>query len=169
MVANLDRLNWVLLSYRIPRTPSTARIAVWRKLQRLGVAQIGDGVVALPEDARTREQLEWIAEQIEEAHGAATVWRAQMTSATEEHRLITAMAQARTEEYQAIIAEATAARGTEMGSGSRVLAKLRRDLRQVRRRDYFPPVEAGQARLAVEDLAGGITYPESMPAGTGPR
>ncbi len=55
--------NWVLLSYRIPRTPSTVRITVWRKLQRLGVAQIGDGVVTLPEDARTREQLEWIAER----------------------------------------------------------------------------------------------------------
>ncbi len=50
--------NWVLLRHRIPRTPSTVWITVWRKLQRLWVAQIGDGVVALPEDARTREQLE---------------------------------------------------------------------------------------------------------------
>ena len=45
--------QWVLLSYRIPREPSTPPIAVWRKLKRLGVGQIGDGVVALPADART--------------------------------------------------------------------------------------------------------------------
>ncbi|MEV4644831.1 hypothetical protein [Saccharopolyspora sp. NPDC049357] len=37
--------EWVLLSYRMPREPSTPRIAVWRKLKRLGVAQLADGVV----------------------------------------------------------------------------------------------------------------------------
>jgi membrane AbrB-like protein len=51
--------EWVLLSYRMPREPSTPRIAVWRKLKRLGIAQLSDGLVALPADARTREQLEW--------------------------------------------------------------------------------------------------------------
>lgn len=40
---------------------------MWRKLKRLGVAQISDGLVALPADARTREQLEWIAEEVTEA------------------------------------------------------------------------------------------------------
>ena len=33
---------WVLLSYRVPREPSTPRIAVWRRLRQLGVAQLGD-------------------------------------------------------------------------------------------------------------------------------
>lgn len=46
--------TWVLLSYRLPREPSTPRITIWRKLKRLGVAQISDGLVALPADARTR-------------------------------------------------------------------------------------------------------------------
>ena len=40
--------NWVLLSYRMPREPSTPRITIWRKLKRLGVAQLGDGLIALP-------------------------------------------------------------------------------------------------------------------------
>jgi hypothetical protein len=53
--------EWVLLAYRLPRVPSTPRSAVWRKLKRLGVAQQSDGLVALPADARTREQLEWIS------------------------------------------------------------------------------------------------------------
>ena len=46
--------SWVLLSYRMPREPSTPRITIWRKLKRLGVAQLGDGLIALPADARTR-------------------------------------------------------------------------------------------------------------------
>ncbi|WP_348536809.1 Chromate resistance protein ChrB, partial [Nocardia carnea] len=68
--------QWVLLSYRMPRNPSTARITVWRKLKRLGVAQLGDGVVTLPADARTREQLDWIAEEIVDGGGEAMVWLA---------------------------------------------------------------------------------------------
>jgi len=80
MVAHLARCEWVLLSYRIPREPSTPRIAVWRKLKRLGVAQIGDGLAALPADARTLEQFEWLAEEIDEAGGSSTLWRAELTS-----------------------------------------------------------------------------------------
>ena len=55
--------RWVLLAYRLPREPSTPRITVWRKLERLGVARLGDGLVALPADARTREQMDWLAER----------------------------------------------------------------------------------------------------------
>src|SRR6266550_6663312 len=69
-----DTGEWVLLAYRLPRDPSTSRSAVWRKLKRLGVAQLGDGLVALPGDARTREALEWIAEEVLEHHGDAMIW-----------------------------------------------------------------------------------------------
>jgi hypothetical protein len=50
---------------------SALRIAIWRKLKRLGVAQLGDGLVGLPADARIREQLEWMAEDVTEAGGSA--------------------------------------------------------------------------------------------------
>jgi hypothetical protein len=33
-------VSWILISYRIPREPSTKRIAVWRRLRRLGALQI---------------------------------------------------------------------------------------------------------------------------------
>lgn len=48
----------VLLTHRIPRQPSTLRITICRKLDWLGVARLGDGLVALPADARTRDQME---------------------------------------------------------------------------------------------------------------
>src|SRR6266511_2921251 len=57
------RQQWVFLAYRLPREPSTPRIAVWRKLRRLGVVQLLDGLVVLPLDNRTREQLEWLADE----------------------------------------------------------------------------------------------------------
>src|SRR5512142_2043115 len=100
---------WVLLSYRVPREPSAPRIAIWRKLRRLGVGQLGDGLVALPADARTQEQLEWIAEEVTEAGGSAGVWLARPATAGQERELAAAMAAARAAEYDAVAAQATAA------------------------------------------------------------
>src|SRR5713226_5236220 len=97
---------WVLLSYRVPREPSSPRIAIWRKLKRLGVAQISDGLVALPADARTREQLEWIAADVDEAGGSATVWLGRPSTTSAERELAAGMAEARAAEYRAVIAEA---------------------------------------------------------------
>jgi hypothetical protein len=77
----------VLLSYRIPREPSTPRIAVWRQLRRLGALQIGDGVAALPLDKRTREHMEWLAAEIEEAGGEAVVWLAEPSTRAERRLL----------------------------------------------------------------------------------
>lgn len=79
--------EWVLLSYRMPRAPSTPRIAVWPKLKRLRVAQLADGVVALPADARTREHLEWLADEILDAGGIAGIWIARPATAGQEREL----------------------------------------------------------------------------------
>ncbi|MCI2419774.1 chromate resistance protein [Saccharopolyspora sp. K220] len=145
--------EWVLLSYRMPREPSTPRIAVWRKLKRLGVAQLADGVVALPADARTREHLEWLADEVVDAGGTAGIWIARPATTAQERELARSMASARAEEYRAIIDEAGAA--AELGDGGRASAarRLRAELRRVTRRDYFPPGERDEARQAVETLA----------------
>ena len=80
------RDRWVFLSYRLPRDPSAPRLAVWRRLKRLGVAQLLDGLVALPADSRNREQLEWTAEQVTESGGEAAIWLAEATTAGPEPR-----------------------------------------------------------------------------------
>ena len=144
--------TWVMLSYRLPREPSTPRITIWRKLKRLGVAQIGDGVIALPADARTQEQLEWIAEEITEAAGSATIWLAQPTTLAAEKELATTMAAARADEYAHVITAATAATSTPAPERAAASRKLRAELRRIQRRDYFPPPERDTARLAVLDL-----------------
>ncbi|MDP9453956.1 MAG: chromate resistance protein [Actinomycetota bacterium] len=147
------RLRWVFLAYRLPREPSTPRINLWRKLRRLGVAQVSDSVVALPLDARTREQLEWLADEVVEAGGESSLWLAEAASAAGERTLAARMAEAVAEEYRAVIAAATDARDSPVGQRRRTLSRLRRELRRIRSRDYFPPAEAEQARRAVEVLA----------------
>ncbi|UQA90691.1 chromate resistance protein [Streptomyces halobius] len=119
-----------------PRAP-TPRITIWRKLKRLGIAQLSDGLVALPADARTREHLEWIADEVLDAGGTATAWLAQPASAAQERSLAEGMADARAAEYQQVLGEAEQARTADEATRRGVLRRLRAELRRIHRRDYF--------------------------------
>jgi hypothetical protein len=149
-----DRLDWVMLAYRLPREPSTPRITLWRKLRRLGVVQVLDGLVALPADARTKEQLEWLADEVIEAGGEAMVWLGRPGSAADERLLAVRMATAIRAEYEQVVADAETAARESAAVQRRTCARLRRQLSRIERRDFFPPPERERARQAVEELAG---------------
>jgi len=113
-----------------------------------------DGLVALPLDSRNREQLEWLAEEVAEAGGEATIWIGALSSARQERELASAMAEAVALEYCDVITAAEeASASASPGQRKRTLARLRRELRRVRARDYFPPAERERAQQAVERLA----------------
>jgi hypothetical protein len=115
-------------------------VAVWRKLRDLGALYLQDGVAALPEDAVTREQLEWLQLRVREAGGEATLWEARPRTMAEEAELVEAFRSSREEAYKAIIARAQRLRRkAQMGGGalSERLGKLEREFRAERRRDYF--------------------------------
>ena len=132
---------------------------MWRRLERLGVARLGDGLVALPADARTREQLDWLAEEVVEGGGVATVWLATPGSAAQERAVATAMQDARAAEYWAVTVQARAAATGTVAERVRAARRLRGELRRIARRDFFPPPEREAARVAVQDLT-------ADPAGT---
>lgn len=148
------RLKWVFLVYRLPRDPSTPRIALWRRFRRLGVVQVADGVVALPLDARTKEQLEWAADEVVEANGESSLWIAEAGSTAQERALAERMATAVAREYVEVIAAAEEAARQSPAARRRSLQRLRRELRAISSRDFFPPPEAAMARRAVEGLGG---------------
>jgi polyhydroxyalkanoate synthesis regulator phasin len=149
----------VLLAYRLPREPSTPRIALWRALRKLGATQVVDGLAALPLDARNRERLEWLADDVVEAGGEATIWIGELASAAQERQLAETMAEAIAAEYRALIADAAAVRKQRLGADRRTLGRLRRELHRIRGRDYFPPPEREQAQQVVEELAALVEEP----------
>jgi uncharacterized protein YdbL (DUF1318 family) len=152
--------QWVLLAYKMPREPSAPRIAVWRKLERLGVARLGDGLVALPADARTREHVDWVAEQIVEAGGSASVWLSLPASSAQEREIAADMRAARAAEYRAVLDQARAVPGVPEPERARTVRRLRAELHRIARRDYFTPPERDAARLAVQAIADGTATPD---------
>jgi hypothetical protein len=163
----------VLLVYRLPREPSRHRVAVWRKLRDLGALYIQDGVVTLPEDAVTREQLEWLQLRVREAGGEATLWEARPGTVAEEAELVGEFRSSREKAYRTIIAEAERLRRkAQMGAEglSEQLGKLERRFRAERRRDYFRSAlraEAATALTAARAAVRGREAPAEIPDAEG--
>src|SRR5215203_4558260 len=164
-----ERTCWLILIYHLPREPSRHRVAVWRRLKDLGALCLQDGVAALPEDAVTREQLEWLQLRVREAGGEATLWEARLGTLAEEAELVEEFRSSREEAYRAIIAEAERLRRKAQMGGKGLLEQLRkieREFRAERRRDYFRSplrAEAAAALKAARETVRGSEAPGEVP------
>jgi hypothetical protein len=154
--------EWVLLSYWLPREPSTPRIALWRKVKRIGAAKISDGLVALPHDPRTREQFDWLAAEVEEAGGNAAVWIARPGSERTTRELRAQLVEARAQEYAQIIAGARESDPTEPDRRARH-KRLLAELHRIGRRDYFPTPNRDEAHAAVVAILASVTARPGRP------
>lgn len=152
-IVNMAAPRWVLLSSRVPREPTRLRLAVWRRLRRLGAVLLHDALWVLPADSRTREAFEWLADEIVERGGTALVWEAGSLDQAQDRVLIRRFRDEAGARYQAIadsaeaIERAAGRRGTGArrltGQARRQLGGLERAIRLERRRDYFrSPMQA---------------------------
>jgi len=136
------KIRWLILIYHLPREPSRHRVAVWRKLKALGALYLQDGAAALPDDAVTREQLEWLQLRVREAGGEATLWEALPNTVAENRVLVEEFRALREAAYRELIDSAgklkrKAAVGADGTVHLEELARIERDFRTERRRDYF--------------------------------
>jgi hypothetical protein len=167
-----QRTRWLILVYQLPREPSRHRVAVWRKLRTLGALYLQDGAVALPEDAVTREQLEWLQLRVREAGGEATLWESKPATLAEEKALVEAFRSSREEAYAKIISEAERVRRKAEMEGGKILEedlkKLERELRAERRRDYFRSPLRKEAASALRAARETVRESASPQEGIGP-
>ena len=112
-----------------------------------GVAQLGDGLVALPADARTREQLEWMADEVVEAAGGCRACGSRARRpAAQERRARAGDGAARAAEYAGRRAEARPLQARPRRTGRRRGAPAARpSCAAIGRRDFFPPAERDAA------------------------
>src|SRR3954451_16850911 len=108
----------------MPRGTSTPRIAVWRKLRKLGAVQRVVGLVALPSAATTAEAFGWVADEVIDAGGEAWTFTAQPGTKRQDAALRSQISTAVAEEYRALIEDARAA--TDEPS-RRTVERLRRE------------------------------------------
>ncbi|MFN0196376.1 MAG: Chromate resistance protein ChrB [Planctomycetaceae bacterium] len=133
--------HWLLLTYKIPREPSARRVYVWRQMKQLGAVSLQDAVWVLPASDRTRERFQWLAAEITELGGEATLWTADAIYATDEPSLRAHFEK----QVDSVYADILAA----LKRKQRNLAELSKRYQQIQSKDYFhsPLGEQVRAKL----------------------
>ncbi len=122
--------QWVLLLYKVPQEPSARRVYVWRKLKRLGALLLHDAVWVLPVTSSSREQFQWLANEIEEMEGGnALVWEASLYLESQDSALVARFVAHAEAEYRDILA---ALRKPDVDPTA-----LSKQYQQVQAQDYF--------------------------------
>jgi DNA-binding transcriptional regulator PaaX len=140
--------SWVLLVYKVPREPTSARAYVWRKLKRLGALLMHDAVWVLPATPWTQEQLQWLAVEISELGGEAQLWQSRLLLNGQNEALVHQFLARVDTAYEEILAD--------MERENADLAALSRRYQQVHAQDYFHSDLGKQLRARLLRARGGF-------------
>jgi DNA-binding transcriptional regulator PaaX len=140
--------SWVLLVYKVPREPTSARAYVWRKLKRLGALLMHDAVWVLPATPWTQEQLQWLAVEIGELGGEAQLWQSRLLLNGQHEALVQQFLARVDTSYEEILAD--------MEQEHADLAALSRRYQQVHAQDYFHSDLGKQLRTLLLKARGGF-------------
>jgi hypothetical protein len=156
------RQPWLLLAHQLPTKPAYFRVKVWRRLQDLGAVAIKASLYALPSNADTREDFQWLLREIQEGGGEATIFEARLVDGLTDREARALFDAARDADYDALAEEARGLAKSvapDPEQWRRRLPEFRTQLARLRRRlagvvgvDFF----GANGRDAVEGLVSGI-------------
>src|SRR5438128_7766560 len=133
--------SWLLLLYSLPTRQKTERVAIWRRFKKIGAIQIKTSTYLLPDQPPQYEHFQWLAQQIRDFGGDATLARVQEIEGMPNEKLIALFNRARDEEYGSIkkALHGFLARGgkTDPETKAAELERLTRQFRAIREIDFF--------------------------------
>src|SRR5438552_11797153 len=91
--------SWLLLLFSLPTNRSTERVAVWRRLKKMGAVQIKTSTYLLPDEPAQYEQFQWLAQQIRDYGGDSTLVRARDIEGLTRENIVSLFDTARDKEY----------------------------------------------------------------------
>ncbi len=97
--------RWLLLIHQIPPKPNYLRVKVWRRLQRLGAVAVKNSVYVLPRSEQAQEDFQWVAREIVEGGGDASICEARFMEGLSDEQVEAIFHAARDVDY-AQVAEA---------------------------------------------------------------
>ena len=133
--------SWLLLLFSLPTNRNTERVAVWRRLKKLGAVQIKTSTYLLPDEPAQYEQFQWLAKQIRDYGGDSTLVRAHEIEGLTKERVIAIFNDARAKDYGELrkSLQSFIGRQKKMDAeeASSELERLTRRFREVRAVDFF--------------------------------
>ena len=137
----ITAISWLLLLFSLPTNRNTERVAVWRRLKKMGAVQIKTSTYLLPDEPAQYEQFQWLAKQIRDYGGDSTLVRAHEIEGLTKERVIAIFNDARAKDYGELrkSLQSFIARQKKMDAeeASSELERLTRRFREVRAVDFF--------------------------------
>jgi hypothetical protein len=155
---------WLLLTFTLPNKRASARVKVWRLLQRYGAVPLGNSGYLLPNSPQTHERFEWLAAAIREYGGEASIVTVQSIDNLSKPQLVGRFGEARAREYQQLIRDVCEFSSTAPAKRRPSnLARLRARFREIGEVDFFnSPLQ----KRVEELLARAATVPTARQNGT---
>lgn len=169
-----DGSRWLLLIHQIPPTPAYFRAKVGRRLQKLGAVAIKNSVYVLPANEQTREDLQWVAREIVNEGGEATLCTASFIEGLRDDQVEALFLAARDADYAQLAEEAreiTRELPSRLARDDERRPQLEADLARLRKRageiaaiDFFAGSGRVNAETAIEALERRLRRNEKAPS-----
>lgn len=133
--------SWLLLLFSLPTNRNTERVAVWRRLKKLGAIQFTTSTYLLPDQSTQYEQFQWLAQQIRDYGGDSTLVRVQEIEGLTKEKVVAMFNDARAKNYAELrkslqdFITRQRKMDAEMATGE--LERFTRQFREIRKIDFF--------------------------------
>jgi len=150
-MTDANRREWLLFTAQLPAEPSSARVAMWRRLKSMGAASLPAGAWVLPESDEHAAALRSLADSVRRQGGSSAVFSARTLDGMTSEEIVARFRADRRREYgelgiraKALLAEideeTRAGKFTfaELEEVEDDLGKLNAWLAKIASRDFFP-------------------------------
>lgn len=147
---------WLLLVFTLPTAKASARVGVWRKLQRYGALALPASGYVLPNNPVNQERFEWLASSIRSSKGNAAVAQVRSFDELRHEQIEHMFSEARDRDYQALereLKQLSKSRQREKSEAG--LLRLKRRLQQVAEIDFFGSPLKARIEEALRQLEAG--------------
>src|SRR6266852_1025029 len=96
----MKTMSWLILLYALPTARGTTRVSLWRKLKKFGAIQLKTSAYILPDEPVHYERFQWLAKQILDDGGEATLIRVAEIEGLPNEGVVRLFNEARAAEYK---------------------------------------------------------------------
>jgi len=132
--------RWLLLMPTLPSADTTARVRVWRQLQKVGAVALKNSVYVLPNRDECVEAFEWVSRELTSLGGQASLGEGQFFDGVTDEEIERRFIEARDADY------------SELGEELRRVAKLLKAKRVGTEKVAAPSEQTGKLRRRFDEI-----------------
>ena len=150
--------SWLLLLFSLPTNRNTERVAVWRRLKKMGAVQIKTSTYLVPDEPAQHEQFQWLAKQIRDYGGDSTLVRAQEIEGLTKEKVVSLFNAARDLDYTVLrkALQTFIARRPKLDGAAAAteLERFTRQFRELRQIDFFDSARGHEVAMLLRRAEG---------------